>query len=117
MGLPIAFFSGLGVAVSLLDEQTNSLVGVAISASLLPPAVNCGTIWVAHTFVLSNWIEEHQTDDDQTEDSTSRFPPFNQGDFLKGGAVSLFLTVANIVLIIIASMVMFRMKEVRWECR
>jgi Domain of unknown function (DUF389) len=38
VGFPVAFFSGLGVAVSLLDEQTNSLVGVAISASLLPPA-------------------------------------------------------------------------------
>lgn len=38
VALPVAFFSGLGVAVSLLDEQTSSLVGVAISASLLPPA-------------------------------------------------------------------------------
>lgn len=37
VGLPIAFFSGLGVAVSLLDNQASSLVGVAISASLLPP--------------------------------------------------------------------------------
>lgn len=43
VALPVAFFSGLGVAVGLLDEQTNSLVGVAISASLLPPAVNAGT--------------------------------------------------------------------------
>jgi uncharacterized membrane protein len=39
IGFPIAFFSGLGVAVGILDDQTNSLVGVAISASLLPPAV------------------------------------------------------------------------------
>ena len=37
-GIPITFFSGLGVAVSVLDDQTSSLVGVAISASLLPPA-------------------------------------------------------------------------------
>lgn len=37
-GFPIAFFSGLGVALSVLDDQTSSLVGVAISASLLPPA-------------------------------------------------------------------------------
>ena len=46
VALPGVFFSGLGVAVSLLDEQTNSLVGVAISASLLPPAVNAGKFWV-----------------------------------------------------------------------
>ena len=45
-GLPVSFFSGLGVAVSLLDDVTSSLVGVAISASLLPPAVNCGMLWV-----------------------------------------------------------------------
>jgi len=35
---PIAFFSGLGVALSVVDDSTSSLVGVAISASLLPPA-------------------------------------------------------------------------------
>lgn len=40
-GFPIAFFSGLGVAVSVLDDSTSSLVGVAISASLLPPAGKC----------------------------------------------------------------------------
>ena len=34
VALPVAFFSGLGVAVSVLDNQTSSLVGVAISASL-----------------------------------------------------------------------------------
>jgi uncharacterized membrane protein len=47
MGFPIAFFSGLGVAISLLDEQTSSLVGVAILASLLPPAINSGMLWIS----------------------------------------------------------------------
>ena len=36
--------------MSLLDEQTSSLVGVAISASLLPPAVNAGILWIAWVF-------------------------------------------------------------------
>jgi hypothetical protein len=36
----------LGVALSVLDDQTSSLVGVAISASLLPPAVNCGMLFI-----------------------------------------------------------------------
>jgi uncharacterized membrane protein len=44
VGLPIAFFSGLGVAVSMLDDSTSLLVGVAISALLLPPAVNSGIL-------------------------------------------------------------------------
>lgn len=50
VSLPVAFFSGLGVAVSILDEQTSSLVGVAISASLLPPAVDAGILWIAYAF-------------------------------------------------------------------
>ena len=41
VGIPIAFFSGLGVAVGLLDSQTNSLVGVAISASKNSGAIIC----------------------------------------------------------------------------
>lgn len=110
VGLPIAFFSGLGVAVSLLDEQTNSLVGVAISASLLPPAVNCGTIWVAFGFVEANWISTGE-EETHSVDNSSNFPPFTRKHFFRGGSISLLLTVANILLIIVASMVMFRMKE------
>lgn len=47
-GIPIAFFSGLGVALSVLDDQTSSLVGVAISASLLPPAGKCVFLSIMH---------------------------------------------------------------------
>lgn len=41
IGAFIAIPSGVGVAVSSLTTNISSLVGVAISASLLPPAVNC----------------------------------------------------------------------------
>ena len=40
VGVLIAVPSGAGVALSLLGGNTGSLVGVAILASLLPPAVN-----------------------------------------------------------------------------
>mmetsp|Transcript_20748 Transcript_20748/g.25125 ORF Transcript_20748/g.25125 Transcript_20748/m.25125 type:complete len:96 (-) Transcript_20748:577-864(-) len=43
-GLLVAFFSGIGVALSVLGNNTTSLVGVAISASLLPPVVNTGIL-------------------------------------------------------------------------
>lgn len=95
VALPIAFFSGLGVAVSLLDQQTASLVGVAISASLLPPAVNAGIVWVWYAYVKYGVIEG---EDDR--------------DNLHRGLLSLFLTLANIILIWIAGMLMFRIKEV-----
>jgi len=39
-GLLIAVPSGAGVALSVLGGNAGSLVGVAISASLLPPACN-----------------------------------------------------------------------------
>ncbi len=40
VGVLIAVPSGAGVALSVLGGNSGSLVGVAISASLLPPAVN-----------------------------------------------------------------------------
>jgi uncharacterized hydrophobic protein (TIGR00271 family) len=68
VALPVAFFSGLGVAVSLLDEQTSSLVGVAISASLLPPAINAGVIWVAYGFYENG---QEEGDDGEYQNGTS----------------------------------------------
>merc|ERR1719208_174079 len=47
VGVLIAVPSGAGVALSVLGGNAGSLVGVAISASLLPPAVNCGIFWAA----------------------------------------------------------------------
>jgi len=90
VGIPIAFFSGLGVAVGLLDSQTNSLVGVAISASLLPPAVNAGMLWIIS---LNKNSEE------------------GEQPHVLSGVISLGLTIVNIIFIIIASMFMFRLKE------
>ncbi|XP_060073507.1 uncharacterized protein LOC132553292 [Ylistrum balloti] len=46
-GILIALPSGAGVALSILGGNTGSLVGVAISASLLPPAVNAGMLWAS----------------------------------------------------------------------
>ena len=45
VGCFIAIPSGAGVALSVLGGNAGSMVGVAISASLLPPAVNCGLYW------------------------------------------------------------------------
>jgi len=98
IGLPIAFVSGLGVAVGLLDEQTSSLVGVAISASLLPPAVNAGLLWVVAAFDRKHALVSTE---------------YSYSDLVAGGGISLFLTFANIILVWAATMFMFRLKEVR----
>mmetsp|Transcript_50189 Transcript_50189/g.121605 ORF Transcript_50189/g.121605 Transcript_50189/m.121605 type:complete len:265 (-) Transcript_50189:250-1044(-) len=115
VGLPIAFFSGLGVAVSLLDEQTSSLVGVAISASLLPPAVNSGLLFIAWFFYKQNVDQGEvvRTPDGDYEvwDATEDELNFVRKEFMHGAGISLLLTVVNIILIIIASALMFRLKE------
>lgn len=41
MGVLWALTSGSGVALALLQGSAGPLIGVAISASLLPPVVNC----------------------------------------------------------------------------
>ena len=93
VALPIAFVSGLGVAVSLLDDQAASLVGVAISASLLPPAVNAGLLWASYMFA-----------DNEAKQ--------NKNEYSVNGAISLAVAVSNILLIWLSGMLMFRMKEV-----
>ena len=45
LDIGIAVASGAAAALSVLGENTSSMVGVAISASLLPPAVNAGFLW------------------------------------------------------------------------
>ena len=53
MGVLIAVPSGAGVALSVLGGNAGSLVGVAISASLLPPAVNAGLLWAMATILAA----------------------------------------------------------------
>ena len=51
IGVVTALPSGAAVAIAILGENIGSLVGVAISASLLPPAVNA----VVQTMFLTPW--------------------------------------------------------------
>jgi len=47
IGTLVALPSGAAVAISLLSGNQSSLVGVAISASLLPPCVNAVNICIS----------------------------------------------------------------------
>jgi uncharacterized hydrophobic protein (TIGR00271 family) len=42
--LLLAFFSGLSASASIMEENINNMVGVAISTSILPPLVNFGLL-------------------------------------------------------------------------
>ena len=102
LGVAVAIPSGAGVALSMLSNNINSLVGVAISASLLAPAVNCGLClaYAACGFTV---------DSDRVDDMSERTL---EGEYLKLGGVSLALTVVNIGAIYVSGCLMFRLKEV-----
>ncbi|MHA1973953.1 MAG: TIGR00341 family protein [Candidatus Hodarchaeales archaeon] len=83
----IAIFSGAAVAVSVTKGDMSSLVGVAISAALMPPAVNVGmmiTMGIVGGSPIAVLI----------------------------GVNSFLLLTMNIILIAIAAYVMFKIKKV-----
>jgi uncharacterized hydrophobic protein (TIGR00271 family) len=53
IGIAIAIPSGAGVALSITGDNASSLVGVAISASLLPPMVNAGMLFLTQWRALT----------------------------------------------------------------
>ena len=82
-----------------LGNKTNSLVGVAISASLLPPAVNAG-LFLAYAASGQSFI----ADEDYGEFTRSKMCEF--------GLVSFLLTIVNIICIYFSAIGMFKIKEV-----
>ena len=52
-GAFVAIVSGIGVALSVVGDYASAVIGVAISASLLPPAVNTGMMF-AFAIYLGN---------------------------------------------------------------
>lgn len=83
----IAIFSGAGVALSITRGNMSALVGVAISASIMPPAVNA-----AMTLVFGVVA--------------------GQADILSISGGSFLLLAMNIVMIDLSAIAMFRMKKI-----
>merc|ERR1719208_699637 len=123
VGVLIAVPSGAGVALSVLGGNAGSLVGVAISASLLPPAVNCGLFWALSLVQFINekhnatsFIGFQEVFDDNLNKTVGGYNPRYSEDlslesFLLG-LVSLTLTLLNILCIIITGVLILRLKEV-----
>ncbi len=113
IGLLVAVPSGAGIALSVLSGNAGSLVGVAISASLLPPAVNCGLFWAVAFVIGVSGKQEYLFG---FQNATYYYEPCYVDDpalesFLLG-AVSLALTALNIVSIIATGVAILRLKEV-----
>jgi len=81
----VAIFSGAAVAVSVTKGDMSSLVGVAISAALMPPAVNASMMVILGLATADAWV-------------------------LAVGIGSFGLLAMNIILIVISAFVMFKVK-------
>ena len=80
-GMFIAIPSGMGVALSVLGRNSGGLTGVAISLSLLPPAVNAGICWMAAALYRTGAATRNSGD---------------TTDYAFVGSFSLLLTLVNI---------------------
>ena len=85
LDIGVAIFSGAAVAVSVTKGDMSSLVGVAISAALMPPAVNASMMVVLGL--------------------ATGYP-----HVLAVGVGSFYLLMINIILIVISAFVMFKVK-------
>lgn len=118
-GIAIATPSGVGVALSILSDNTSSLVGVAISASLLPPAVNAGMMWAYAIFIEAGWKGWMLTKGGQGIAMDANATVMPAGVSLQtpeaiawAGFISLALTLVNIAIIIVIACMMFWCKSV-----
>ena len=126
VGVLIAVPSGAGVALSVLGGNAGSLVGVAISASLLPPAVNAGLLWALAVILEASGSDVGdafygfgERFDDGLNRTVSLYEPRYSGSapleaFLLG-LTSLGLTLLNILCIILTGVLILMLKEVTPE--
>ncbi|XP_055549233.1 uncharacterized protein LOC129732404 [Wyeomyia smithii] len=116
MGILWALTSGSGVAVALLQGSAGPLIGVAISASLLPPVVNCGLFWaLACIWLIYEDIKiPHLKGEPFRGNSSYEFIYTNYipTEFLISGIVSGLLTVINVICIFITAIIVLKIKEV-----
>uniref|UniRef100_A0A6P4F186 Uncharacterized protein LOC108044547 isoform X1 n=1 Tax=Drosophila rhopaloa TaxID=1041015 RepID=A0A6P4F186_DRORH len=116
MGVLWALTSGTGVAVALLQGSAGPLIGVAISASLLPPVVNCGLFWSLACIWLIYPEKRIPHLKNEAMNSTSAYPfiytNYLPTEFLINGIVSACLTIVNVICIFITAIIVLKIKEV-----
>jgi uncharacterized membrane protein len=81
LGLIVAGPSGMGIILAVSKGGFNAIVGTAISASLLPPVVNCG---ICLGLGLVHWTVEANRHDART--------------FIHVGGVFVLMQLANLII-------------------
>lgn len=119
MGVLWALTSGSGVAIALLQGSVGPLVGVAISASLLPPVVNCGLFWA----LACIWLQyddkkiphikgEPYTLHRDNSSYTFIYTDYIPTEFFINGIISCTLTIVNVICIFLTAIIVLKIKEV-----
>ncbi|XP_038206235.1 uncharacterized protein LOC119828206 [Zerene cesonia] len=116
MGVLWALTSGTGVALALLQGSAGPLIGIAISASLLPPVVNCGLFWaLACIWLLYPGSKIPHLKGEPYYGNSSYEPLYHTYlpiEFAVNGIVSCCLTIVNVICIFITAIIFLKIKEV-----
>ncbi|CAG9561347.1 unnamed protein product [Danaus chrysippus] len=116
MGVLWALTSGTGVALALLQGSAGPLIGIAISASLLPPVVNCGLFWaLACIWLLYPGVKIPHIKGEPYSGNSSYVPLYHDYlpiEFAVNGIVSCCLTIVNVICIFITAIIFLKIKEV-----
>merc|ERR1712154_284262 len=99
-GAAIAFPSGLGVALGVSSYTISALIGVAISAALLPPIVNSG-VCLGASFIM--YFVPSQPDD------------IIVTHWVKTGVISMGLFILNWIILYCSALLMFRIKRLNYH--
>eukprot|EP00099_Drosophila_melanogaster_P018361 NP_609417.1 uncharacterized protein Dmel_CG7384 [Drosophila melanogaster] len=109
VGVFTAIPSGAAAAIGILGGNIGSLVGVAISASLLPPAVNSGLLWaVACIYKI------FENDDSLYVDviKSRRYSDNQATELAVLGGISMCLTLSNVLCVYLMGILVLKVKEI-----
>lgn len=109
VGVFTAIPSGAAAAIGILGGNVGSLVGVAISASLLPPAVNSGLVW--SLAVIYKIFEGDDTRYNNVVE-TSHYSKNQAIELAVLGSISMCLTISNVICIYIMGILVLKIKEI-----
>ncbi|XP_044572263.1 uncharacterized protein LOC6496916 isoform X3 [Drosophila ananassae] len=109
VGVFTAIPSGAAAAIGILGGNIGSLVGVAISASLLPPAVNSGLLWAVACI-----YKFFESDDTLYRDvvKTRKYSDNQATELAVLGTISMCLTISNVLCVYLMGILVLKIKEI-----
>ncbi|XP_005174915.1 uncharacterized protein LOC101897717 isoform X1 [Musca domestica] len=109
VGVFTAIPSGAAAAIGILGGNIGSLVGVAISASLLPPAVNSGLLWAIA--LIYKCYENDESKFPQVV-KTTQYSENQANELAVLATISMCLTISNILCIYVMGILVLKLKEI-----